>query len=187
LNQLEDNALIALIVQENEAALGELYDRYGRLLFSVAYRVTGDRGSAEEVALDVFTRVWRNAHRYRADKAKVSTWITRMARHRAIDLLRQEEIRPLKHSISWAEASPEPGSGKGGPEDATHLSLQQQRVRSAVNSLSEEQQQVLGLAFFKGYTHQEISRLLELPLGTVKGRIRAGMQKLRLLLQDERP
>ena len=186
-NKLEDHALINLIAQQHDSALGELYDRYSRLLFSVAYRVVGDQGTAEEITLDVFTRVWTNAHTYQVDKAKVSTWITRMARNRAIDMLRQEEVRPLKHSVSWAEASPEPKSSGGGPEDAAQLSLQQQRVRSAVGSLSDQQQEVLALAYFKGYTHQEISRHLDLPLGTVKGRIRAGMKKLRLLLPADRP
>jgi len=186
-NQLEDHTLMDLVARQDESALGELYDRYSRLVFSVAYRVIGDRDSAEEITLDVFTRVWTNAHTYQVEKAKVSTWITRMTRNRSIDVLRQEEVRPLKHSIGWADVSPEPKSGGSGPEEGAQLSLQQQRVRSAVHTLPDEQQEALALAYFNGYTHQEISELLGLPLGTVKGRIRAGMQKLRLLLQADRP
>ena len=183
--QLDDPSLLKLVAKREESALTELYDRYGRLVFSVAVNIIGDRQMAEEITLDVFMRVWEKFHTYQSERAKISTWITRIARNRAIDALRREEVRPIKGSIPWAEVSPEPTASGGNPELDTHLALEQQRVRAAVARLPEEQKEALALAFFKGYTHSEIAQYLDQPLGTVKGRIRAGMQNLRLMLRDE--
>ena len=183
--QLDDSDLINLIIQKNEAALGELYDRYHRLIFSIALNVAGRPEDAEEITLDVFTRVWEKATTYHSERAKVSTWLTRMARNRSIDVLRREEVRPMKHSVGWAEIPTEPTVDNDGPETAAHLAIQKERVREAVATLPHNQQQALALAYFKGFTHSEIAHELNLPLGTVKGRIRSGMQKLRTLLQDE--
>ena len=180
----DDPALIERIARQDEAALGELYDRYSRLVYSVAYRVVGDHGAAEEITLDVFARVWEKAGDYQPGRAKVLTWISRMTRNRAIDILRREEVRPLKHSIGWADVTSEPAAEGQDPEQTAGLTLEMERVRAAMASLPPEQQETLALAYFKGYTHSEIAQVLDLPLGTVKGRIRAGMQKLRQALTD---
>ncbi|MGD2077067.1 MAG: sigma-70 family RNA polymerase sigma factor [Chloroflexota bacterium] len=185
MQQLEDIALIDLVIQKNEAALGELYDRYHRLVYSIAINVVGRPEDAEEITLDVFTRIWEKADTYQSEKAKVTTWLTRMARNRAIDVLRRESVRPMKHSVSWAQVSPLPAADHNRPEPAAHLTMQKERVREAIASLPDSQQEVLALAYFKGYSHSEIARELDIPLGTAKGRIRLGMQKLRDLLQDE--
>jgi RNA polymerase sigma-70 factor (ECF subfamily) len=179
--QLEDAKLMQRIAQGREDALGELYDRYHRLVFSIALRVIGNRASAEEIMLDVFTSVWIKGHTYRADKAQVNTWLARLARNRAIDVLRREEVRPLRHSVDWADVSQMSADGRS-PEAATQLALRRQQVRSAINELPPEQQEALALAYFQGYTHREIAEVLEQPLGTVKTRIRSGMQTLRGLL-----
>ena len=185
MQQLDDIALIQLIVQKNEAALSELYDRYHRLIFSIALNVVGRSEDAEEITLDVFTRVWEKADSYRSERAKVYTWMTRMARNRSIDLLRRENVRPMQHSVEWAEVPAEPAVDHDGPEAAAHLAIQQKRVRDAVAALPDKQKEVLTLAYFKGFSHSEIARELDLPLGTAKARIRSGMQKLRGLLSDE--
>jgi len=185
MKQLDDPDLIRLIIQHDEAALSELFDRYHRLIFSVALNVVGDRETAEEITLDIFTRVWEKADTYRVERAKVSTWLTRMGRNRSIDVLRREAVRPMKYSVSWAEIPREPVAENESPETAAHLTIQKERIRAAIASLPDNQQQTLALAYFKGFTHSEIARELNLPLGTVKGRIRSGMQKLRALLQDE--
>jgi RNA polymerase sigma-70 factor (ECF subfamily) len=185
MKQLDDPDLIRLIIQHDEAALSELFDRYHRLIFSVALNVVGDRETAEEITLDIFTRVWEKADTYRVERAKVSTWLTRMGRNRSIDVLRREAVRPMKYSVSWAEIPREPVAENESPETAAHLTIQKERIRAAIASLPDNQQQALALAYFKGFTHSEIARELNLPLGTVKGRIRSGMQKLRALLQDE--
>ena len=185
MQQLDDSDLIDRIIQKNEPALGELYDRYHRLIYSIALNVVGRPEDAEEITLDVFTRVWGKAGTYRSGRAKVSTWLTRMARNRSIDVLRREEIRPMKHSVSWATVSPEPAADRDRPETVAHLSIQKERVREAIASLPDSQKEVLVLAYFKGYSHSEIAHELDLPLGTAKARIRSGMQKLRALLQDD--
>lgn len=185
MQKLDDAELIKLITQKNETALGELYDRHSRLVYSLAYGVVGDHGSAEEITLDIFTRVWEKAGTYRVERAKVVTWLARMTRNRAIDVLRREEVRPLKHSVHWAEVKAEPTSDSNDPETAAHLSLEARRLRTALATLPEPQQEVLALAYFKGYSHSEIAAALDLPLGTVKARIRLGMQKLRALMHEE--
>ena len=181
----DDPALMTQLALGQEAALSELYDRYGRLVFSVAYRVVRNQETAEEVTLDIFTRAWEKAHTYDPQLAKVSTWLTRMARNLAIDRLRREQVRPSQHSISWGEVKTEPRMDGSHPETAVQLNMEQQRVRTAIASLPPNQREALALAFFEGYSHSEIAFALNKPLGTVKGRIRAAMQKLRTLLADE--
>ncbi|MCB9419010.1 MAG: sigma-70 family RNA polymerase sigma factor [Ardenticatenaceae bacterium] len=184
ITHLDDSTLMARIAQGQEAALSELYDRYCRLVMSVAFGVVRNRETAEEVTLDIFTSVWEKAATYDDNQARVSTWLTRMARNRAIDRLRREKVRPSQNSVSWAEMPVEPVLDEtNDPETAVHLNLEQQRVRTAVASLSAPQQEALSLAYFQGYSHSEIAEALNEPLGTVKGRIRAGMQKLRDLLE----
>lgn len=182
---LDDETLVRLIAHAQADALGALYDRYNRLVFGLALNAVGDYGTAEEITLDVFTHIWEKAGTYRAERAKVSTWLTSIARHRAIDVLRRRGARPEQHSVSWAEVSPTAMPRVNGPEGATELALQRQRVHAAIAELPEEQQQVLALAYFKGYTHRQIAEELDQPLGTVKTRIRLAMQKLRQMLQDE--
>lgn len=185
IQQLSDSELLDLIAQKNEAALAELYDRYSRLVYSVAVNVVGEQGSAEEVTLDIFTRVWEKAHTYQVGRAKVYTWLTRMTRNRSIDHLRRESVRPMKHSLGWAEVSKEPAVDTIGPEAAAQLTIQREQVREAVATLPDTQKEVIVLAYFRGYTHSEIAEELNLPLGTVKGRIRSAMQKLRTLMQEK--
>lgn len=180
-----DETLIELIIRAEEAALAELYDRYGRLVFSVAINLVGNRATAEEITLDIFTRVWRKAKTYRPDRAKVSVWLTSMTRYRSIDILRRESVRAENYSISWAKVSSKPLSQTSNPESATHLTLQKEKVRAAMAKLPQAQKEALALAYFNGYTHSEIAQVLELPLGTVKTRIRLGMQKLRHMLQND--
>jgi len=182
---LDDEMLIRLIERAHADALSALYDRYSRLVFSLALNLLGDYATAEEVTLDVFTRVWERAETYRPGQAKVSTWLTSITRHRSIDVLRRQGARPERHSVAWAEVSPDATPGVNGPEEATELAMQQQRVRAAIAQLPADQKQALALAYFKGYTHREIAERLGEPLGTVKTRIRLAMQKLRQTLQDE--
>ena len=146
--------------------------------------MVGRAEEAEEVTLDVFVLIWQKAHTYRSDRSKVYTWLTTLARNRAIDVLRRENVRPLKHSVAWADLSLEPPAGGKTPEQAAEMTSQKQRVRAAIAELSEEQREVIGLAYFRGLSHSQIARELNLPLGTVKGRIRSGTQKLKALLTE---
>ena len=182
---VDDAALILLIARANSAALSHLYDRYGRLVYSVAYQAVGDAETAEEITQDVFVRVWDGAASYRAELAKVSTWLVGITRHRAIDELRRRGVRPEKNAVPWPEESEGSLPVLDGPENTVENKLQQHTVRRAVATLPEDQQRVLGLAFFNGYSHSEIAERLGEPLGTVKSRIRLAMQKLRDLFTEQ--
>jgi RNA polymerase sigma-70 factor (ECF subfamily) len=182
---LDDETLVRLIVQARAEALSELYDRYGRLVFSLALNSVGNAATAEEITQDVFLRLWQHARQYRADRAKVSTWLTSIARHRAIDHLRRSGVRSEQYSVGWAELAPGAEPSVNGPEQATALAAERERVRAAIARLSDEQKQVLALAYFQGLTQSQIAEALVLPLGTVKTRIRLGMQKLREMLEKD--
>jgi len=179
-----DSELMQRMAAGDETALAELYDRHGRLVMGVALAVVGDRAIAEELTLDVFLCGSQNAAAYNPALSKVPTWLTRLARNRAIDRLRREAVRPAGHSVAFSDALPT-GRLVNSLESAVDLALERQRVRAAVASLPAEQRQALALAFFQGYSHSEIAGLLEQSLGTVKGRIRGGMVRLRELLGPE--
>lgn len=183
---LDSETLMRLIAQAQADALSELYDRYSRLVFSLAFNLVGDHATAEEITLDIFTRVWEKAWMYRADRAKVSTWLTSITYHHAIDVLRRRGSRPEHRSVSWAEVSPNALPTASDPAEELELALRRERIRAAVAQLPADQKQALSLAYFKGYTHRQIADALDQPLGTVKTRIRSAMRKLRQVLQDER-
>jgi RNA polymerase sigma-70 factor (ECF subfamily) len=182
---LDDEALISLIVRLNPDALNELYDRYSRLVLNLALKMVGDLGTAEEITLDVFTRIWEKASTYRPGQSKVTSWLAGITRNRSIDVLRQQRSRPQQHNLSWAEASSGNQLIVNGIQERVELSMQRERVRLAVAQLPPNQQEALALAYFKGYSHREIAQVLDQPLGTVKTRIRLAMQKLRGILHDE--
>lgn len=183
---LDDNALIRLIVHRRTEALSELYDRYSRLVFSLALHTVGDRETAEEITQDVFFRVWEKAETYHSEQSKLSTWITSITRYRAIDILRKRGSRPEQNSLDWEDVSPASRPvADDDPEGETELAMKQSRIRSAVANLPPDQRQVLALAYFRGLSHSQISEELAQPLGTVKTRIRLAMQKLRETLKDE--
>jgi RNA polymerase sigma-70 factor (ECF subfamily) len=183
--KFDDEALLRLISHAQEPALGELYDRYHRLVYSLAMNTIGDVALAEEITQDVFLRVWNKAETYRADQGKVVTWLSSIARYRAIDLLRRQAIRPEGNRAAWSE---EVNSGAPTPPDVefeVESSQRRQVIRQAMGQLPAEQRQALAYAFFQGYSHSEIAAVLNQPLGTVKTRIRLAMQKLRNILTEE--
>lgn len=177
-----DDALMQEISRGKSAALGALYDRYGRLVYSLAYAVVDDAGLAEEISQEVFLQVWNKANTYQPGLGKVSTWISSIARHRSIDQLRRLHTRPEGHQAGWEE-----NADGGEPDLVDPVDLESQveghlenRVLlRAIHQLPMEQQQVLALAYFKGLSHQEIADVTGEPLGTIKTRIRLAMQKLR--------
>jgi RNA polymerase sigma-70 factor (ECF subfamily) len=186
LNTLSDEVLIRLIVLRRSDALSALYDRYNRLVFSLALHVVGDRETAEEITQDVFYRVWENASTYRSEQAKLTTWMTSITRNRGIDILRKRQVRPERNALDWETAGLDSHPGNSDdPEELTDLAIQQQRVRFAISALPVDQRQIMALAYFQGLSHSQIAERLDQPLGTVKTRIRLAMQRLRDLLKDE--
>jgi RNA polymerase sigma-70 factor (ECF subfamily) len=184
--KLDDEALMRLIALTQEQALGALYDRYSRLVYSMALNATGDSGLAEEITQDVFLRVWGKAETYKPEQGKVVTWMSSITRYRAIDLIRQRGIRPEGNRLDWAEdddALNLPDSVN--IESEVEVSQRRQRVHKALAQLPPEQRQALAYAFFQGYSHSQIAEALREPLGTVKTRIRLAMQKLRQILYED--
>ncbi len=182
--QLDDSSLVRLLAYKKPDALGTLYDRYGKLVFSLALSIVNDRGAAEEIAQDVFLKVWDNAVVYNEAKASFRSWLTRITKNRAIDVLRRSRTRPERHAIDWTDSSLENMADAHSPAKAVELRFQQERIRAAISQLPREQGQALQLAYLQGYTHQEIAHQLDQPLGTIKTRIRMAMQKLRHALQE---
>lgn len=170
-----DAATVVRVAAGDAAALRELYDRYGRVVYSFAYRLTADATLAEECVQDVFVTLWRRAGDFDATRAKLTTWLFVVARNRAIDLQRQKARRPeLRDDLEPAGSAP----------DAAHLTVvadESQRLAEAMAELPEEQLAVLRLAYFDGLSHAEIAELIGIPLGTVKGRVRLALERLRSL------
>ena len=172
---------VGQVAQEDESALAQLYDASGSLVYGLALRILGDAGAAEEVTLDVYLQVWKQANRFDPVRGRVSTWLMTMARSRAIDKLRgkAQELSQTETLDAVAETRSE----NPDPEQSAAVAQQQARVRKALNTLSEEQRHAIELAFFNGFSQNEIAMKLNEPLGTIKTRIRNGMLKLRELLQ----
>lgn len=182
ITKLDDESLLRLILHRQESALSELYDRYGRLVYSIGLNVLGETRSAEEVTQDVFLRVWERAVTYQPEQGKVVVWLARIARNRAIDLIRRRNVRPEASSVAWDDLADLHAASDPNVEQSVELSQLRQDVRRAIAQLPPEQKEVLALAYFQGLSHQEIAGRLGQPLGTVKTRLRLAMQKMKALL-----
>ena len=173
---LADEDLISLVEAADAEAFATLYDRHSRAAFSLAYRMMGERQASEDLTQDAFLKVWRAASSYRADRGSVRTWILSIVHNRGIDQIRSQASR--RRTQDKVEAS----APRSQPSEAfaeAWRNSQRDQVREALNTLPSEQLKILELAYFSGYTHVEISDLLGLPLGTVKGRMRLGLKKIR--------
>lgn len=173
---------MALVARDESWALAELYDRYVRLVFSLALRVLNDRASAEEIVQEVFTKVWRGASAFDGRRGKFSSWLIGISHHQCIDELRRRRVRPVSESISDGPANDL--ASDDDPAQVAELSYERARIKRALGQIPAEQRVVIELAYFEGLTHQEIAVKCGEPLGTVKTRVRLGMQKLRELLAE---
>jgi RNA polymerase sigma-70 factor, ECF subfamily len=153
-----------------------LYDRHSRVAYSLAYRMLGEKQAAEDLAQEAFLKVWRSAGSYRAGRGSVRTWILSIVHNRGIDQLRSLASRRRLQEKAEAVA---PTSQPSEAFSETWRNSQREQVRAAMSTLAPEQQMVLELAYFSGYTHVEIAGLLDIPLGTVKSRMRLGLKKIR--------
>ena len=184
--KFDDETLIRLIAGSQSDALGELYDRYSRLVFGMARNALGDQGLAEEITQDVFMRIWNKASTYQAVQGKVVSWIAGIARNRAIDVFRHQKSLLDGNSLSLEELPLFDPPDSLNVEQEIESKLKERRVQQALFQLPKEQRDALALAYFRGYTHEEAAEALGQPLGTVKTRIRLGMQKLREILEDDK-
>jgi RNA polymerase sigma-70 factor, ECF subfamily len=179
---LADEDLISRVEAADADAFATLYDRHSRAAFSLAYRMMGERQASEDLAQDAFLKVWRAAGSYRAERGSVRTWILSIVRNRSIDQLRSHASR--RRTQDKLEAS----APRSQPSEAfaeTWRNSRRDQVREALEALPPEQSKILDLAYFSGCTHVEIAGLLNIPLGTVKGRMRLGIEKMRGLLLME--
>lgn len=178
----EDARLLEQVADGDADALGTLYDRYGRVVFGVAYRMLSLPEAAEEVTQDAFHAVWRQARTYRRERGSPRTWLLAIARNAAIDWRRTKGKR-LEREDVIDEAIGLVAMDR--VDDRVIADLAAERVRLAVNALPAEQRDVLALSFWGGFSQSEIAARLRLPLGTVKSRVRLGMEKLRDRLGPE--
>jgi RNA polymerase sigma factor (sigma-70 family) len=180
LTHLSDEAVVALVARREEQALAELYDRFGRVAFGLAFRVLRDRALAEDAVQDAFLAAWRTAGRFNAERAKASTWLLTLVHRRAVDLVRREQRRrtePLTDAPGTAT--------EGGADDVAWLRLERERVQTALRALPDPQREAIELAYYGGFTQSELADRLGQPLGTIKSRMFAGLSRLRELLSEE--
>lgn len=182
----QDAALIGMLAAGDVRALEVLYARYSRPIFSLAIRIVGVEADAEEVMQDVLERVWRRAPTFDPARGRFGSWVLGMTHHVAIDLLRRRQRRP--QSIDAEAAEQVVALTPDGSQDVAETVIQNEearRIRQALQELPEPQQQAIELAFFKGLSHLEIAAATGDPLGTVKTRIRRGMERLKSVLGSE--
>lgn len=172
--------LIARVAEGDHEALASLYDLTRRQIYGLLARILQNAAAAEEVLLDVYTQVWRQAGRFDRKRGSALAWLTTMARSRAIDRLRSGRLEAA-HTEKWGELK-EVADASNGEGTAAEYELRT-LVSSALEKLPQEQREVIELAYFRGMSHGELAAWLGLPLGTVKTRVRLGMLKLREILQ----
>jgi RNA polymerase sigma-70 factor (ECF subfamily) len=178
LQRLADEDLMPLVARKDPAAFEVFYDRHGGAAYSLAHRIVGDPGIAEDVTQEAFLSIWRSKARYDPTRGSVRAWTLGIVRNRAIDVLRREGGRAPKLDLD-DEAALERRSA---PERTEAEALRREtarQLRGALGGLPTEQSRVIELAYFGGFSHSEIASMLGMPLGTVKGRMRLGLEKIR--------
>lgn len=177
-----DEQLIRALTRGEAWAMTVIYERYGRLVFSLALKILNDRGAAEEAVQEVFVKVWKRARDFDVSRGKFSSWLTGITHNHAIDELRRRRARPT--AAEDEDALTQVVANDPTPIDMAMQSLERRRIVEALKAIPLEQRRCIELAYFEGYTQQEISERLREPLGTVKTRMRLGMQKLKSLLES---
>lgn len=182
-----ENALVSRLIAGDEQALGELFDRHGGMAYSLAYAIVSDAADAEEVVAEAFAQVWRSAATFDANRGNVLAWLTTIVRSRSLDLIRSQRrrARALDEAVAMSDDSEAPGMSTGLADAGRRAELTEVQVlvRRSLATLPAAQRTVLELAYFGGLSQSEIADRLQEPLGTVKTRMRAGMEKLRQQLR----
>jgi RNA polymerase sigma-70 factor (ECF subfamily) len=179
--ELSDLELVVGLVARDVEAVRTLYQRYGGLAYSLAVRILGDPGRAEDVVQDAFMRVWTYSDSFDATRGSLRTWLLTTVRNRAIDYLRGRPGRD-RQELELSVELPAHGTGSDPWRDVAE-SLEREALRHALRSLPPDQRQVVELAYYGGYTQREIAEIVQVPLGTIKGRTRLALEKLSSYLQ----
>jgi RNA polymerase sigma-70 factor (ECF subfamily) len=182
LRRLADEDLMQLVCENDSAAFAVVYERHANAAFSLAFRMCGKRGIAEDVVQEAFLSLWRSSSRYDRTRGSVRTWVLGIVHNRAIDALRravvQDRGRISDEGIEEHLEAPERTDQEVGRRDEAR------EIRAALGGLPPDQSRVIELAYYGGFTHTEIASMLDTPVGTIKGRMRLGLQKMRLQLQS---
>jgi RNA polymerase sigma-70 factor, ECF subfamily len=176
-SRIADEDLLELVQRGDAAAFEVLYDRHARVAFSLAFRLLGDRAAAEDLVQDAFLAVWRGSAAYSPARGSLRNWLLSILHNRGVDRLRTSAAMARRQEALEQVAARQP-DGPDTAEQGLGRAVAG-TVRDELGSLPEEQRAVLKLAYYGGFTHQEISEMLELPLGTVKSRMRLGLERLR--------
>ena len=184
--RLADEELMPLVGRKDPEAFEVLYDRHGGAAFSLAYRIVGDRAAAEEVTQEAFISVWRSGARFDAARGSVRSWLLSVVRNRAIDFLRSRAAKAPKLDFD-DEAALEARPAEERTEEEALQRETAAELRGALGKLPGEQSKVIELAYFGGFSHSEIAEMLGTPLGTIKGRMRLGLDKIRATLAEGFP
>ena len=173
-----DEQLVEAVARADEDALGELYDRFGRVAYGLAYKILQDATLAEDAVQEAFLQVWRGAGSYRPERAKASTWLLTFVHRRAVDLVRREQ------KLRTVPVVGEPHGADPGADDEALASSRREIVQDALRRLPAEQREPIELAYYAGLTQSELAERLGQPLGTIKSRMFTGLQRLRVLLAE---
>jgi RNA polymerase sigma-70 factor (ECF subfamily) len=180
LRSLADEDLMALVHDRQPRALEVIFERHGGPAFSLAYRMCGRRAMAEDIVQEAFLSLWRTGGRYDRSRGSVRSWVLSVVHNRAIDSFRHQTVTAGRDVADEGAADRLPSAIRTDAEVERRDDARQ--VRAALEELPAEQRQVIELAYFGGFTHSEIAQMLELPSGTVKGRMRLGLTKMRIAL-----
>jgi RNA polymerase sigma-70 factor (ECF subfamily) len=174
-----DDELMASIQRKDVRALEEFYDRYRAMAYALALRVLGTPSDAEDVVQEAYLNLWRSAGGYHSERSTPRSWLLSIVHHRSIDKLRSRQSRPQQAALE--DDAPLPADTDVWREVSRTLTGEQ--VRSALDQLPTEQRETIELAYFSGYSQSQIADLMKVPLGTVKGRIRIGLHRLKAILE----
>jgi RNA polymerase sigma-70 factor (ECF subfamily) len=173
---------MALLHDGDARAFEVIFDRHANVAFSLAYRMCGRRGMAEDIVQDAFLSLWRSGARYDHRRGSVRSWVLSVVRNRAIDAFRRETVRTGRDIPDEGMAERMPAGER--TEEEVEQRESAHEVRSALEELPAEQRRVIELAYFGGFSHSQIAEMLEVPTGTVKGRMRLGLTKMRMALGE---
>jgi RNA polymerase sigma-70 factor (ECF subfamily) len=176
--------LILKVSRRDEKAFETLYDLYGKLLYSLILSIVKRQSDAEDVLQETFFQVWEKARTFDAAKGNTYSWLVALARNRAIDRIRSKSFRNQKQTDSEVDTEPIKALAESGPLDALMMQERAALVKNALQQIPREQREVIEIAYFDGYSQSEIAEHLNIPLGTVKTRMRQGMKKLHALLRE---
>jgi RNA polymerase sigma-70 factor, ECF subfamily len=182
IRNLADEEMMQLIQAGNPRAFELLYDRHGGAAFSLAYRMVGNRVTAEDITQEAFLSIWRSRTRYDQARGSVRTWVLGIVHNRAIDGLRRSLVHDRRRET--AEGIEERFEARERTDVEAARREEARNVRSALDTLPEDQRKTIELAYFGGFSHSQIAELLNEPIGTVKGRMRLGLEKMRRQLSE---